>query len=67
MLTKIMQDTKDLFIHKDIIIDNLKYPEDIYKQDLSNFTSKTNTISRTENKNRFNTDWNSLQSNIESR
>ena len=62
-----MEDTKDLFIHKNIFLDNLKYTDDINIQDQSNIESESNTISRNTKQNRFNTDWNSLQTNIESR
>ncbi len=55
MLMKIMQDTKDLFLQKNI--------DSVDEQDLMSFVKKSRSI----NQNRFNTDWYNLQNNIEQR
>ena len=55
MLTKIMKDTKDLFLQKNI--------DSVDEQDLMSFVKKSRSV----NQNRFNTDWYNLQNNIEQR
>ena len=55
MLTKIMKDTKDLFLQKNI--------DSVDEQDLMSFVKKSRSV----NQNRFNTDWYYLQNNIEQR
>ena len=50
---KIMKDTKDLFMQKNI--------DSVDEQDLMSFVKKSRSVSQ----NRFNTDWYNLQNNIE--